>query len=227
MVKKKKNVKRRKLNKKRVIIFLLILFLLAILVYNIFNVNITNIYIKGNEYLTDQEIIDLSGLKDYPNSLNNLSTKIEKRLEDNTYILNAKVYKRGFINKVHIEIEENYPIFYYQNENKTVLYNGDKTDEKMPTITVINRIPDTIYSEFLDKIKKLDKVILNRISEIEYKPNEVDEERFFLLMNDGNYVYLTLDKFITLNKYLDMIKAFENKKGILYLDSGEYFDVFD
>ena len=65
------------------------------------------------------------------------------------------------------------------------------------------------------------------MSEIEYSPNDVDEERFFILMNDGNYVYLTLNKFLSINKYTDMIKSFENKKGILYLDSGEYFDMFD
>ena len=44
-------------------------------------------------------------------------------------------------------------------------------------------------------------------------------------MNDGNYVYLTLDKFNKIDKYLEIIKSFNNKKGILYLDSGEYFEV--
>ena len=76
-------------------------------------------------------------------------------------------------------------------------------------------------------MKKVKKNILYRMSEIEYSPNEVDEERFFILMNDGNYVYLTLDKFLAINKYIDMVKSFDNKKGILYLDSGEYFDIFD
>ena len=45
-------------------------------------------------------------------------------------------------------------------------------------------------------------------------------------MNDGNYVYLTLKKFDNINKYVDMIKSFDNKKGILHLDSGEYFKQF-
>ena len=76
-------------------------------------------------------------------------------------------------------------------------------------------------------MEELNLDILTRISEIEYKPNDVDQERFFLIMNDGNYVYLTLYKFNNMNKYLNIIKTFENKKGILYLDSGEYFDVFD
>jgi len=44
-------------------------------------------------------------------------------------------------------------------------------------------------------------------------------------MNDGNSVYLTLEKFNKIDKYLEIIKEFNNKKGILYLDSGEYFEV--
>ena len=46
-------------------------------------------------------------------------------------------------------------------------------------------------------------------------------------MNDGNYVYLTLNKFNKINHYIEIIKEFNNKKGILYLDSGEYFKVIE
>ena len=44
-------------------------------------------------------------------------------------------------------------------------------------------------------------------------------------MTDGNYVYLTLDKFDAVNSYISIIKNFSNKKGTLYLDEGEYFKV--
>ena len=46
-------------------------------------------------------------------------------------------------------------------------------------------------------------------------------------MNDGNYVYITLDKFSNINSYVDIIKNFENKKGILYLDYGNHFTIID
>jgi cell division septal protein FtsQ len=76
-------------------------------------------------------------------------------------------------------------------------------------------------------MQNIDTDIINRISEIKYDPNNVDEERFLLTMNDGNYVYLTLSHFDKINSYVDIIKNFENQKGILYLDSGEYFKVYD
>jgi len=227
MSKKKKQNKKRKLNKKRFFVFLFILFLFVFIIYKAFNTNITNIYISGNDLLTDQEIIDIAKLTNYPNSINNLSPAIESRLEKNLYIYSAEVKKNIFLNKVYIKIKENKPLFYYQSESKSVLYSGDKTTDKFSIITVINHIPNTIYNEFFEKMKLVDNDILNRISEIEYKPNDVDDERFFLLMNDGNYVYLTLNKFLTINKYIEILSSFGNKKGILYLDSGEYFDIFD
>lgn len=223
----KKKKKRRRLNKKRFIASLIIFIILVLFTYYIFNVNITNIYIKGNDYLSDQQIIDMSNLESYPKSIFNLTYKIKEKLEENDYVLSAKVKKNLFLNKIYITIEENYPLFYYQVEDKTVLYNGEKKDDRVSTITIINKIPDTVYDKFIEKMRNVDKKIFERMSEIEYKPNEVDEERFFVLMNDGNYIYLTINKFLTVNKYLDMINSFGNKKGILYLDSGEYFDIFD
>ena len=67
--------------------------------------------------------------------------------------------------------------------------------------------------------------VINRIAEIEYKPNDVDSKRFYLLMNDGNSVYLTLDDFFKINNYVDALKTLNGKKGILYWDSGNYFEV--
>lgn len=223
---KSKN-RKRKLNKKRLFIVLILFFLLSFIIVKVFNSNIKNIYVKGNELLTDQEIIDIAGIEDYPTSINNLSVTLESRLEKNQYILEADVTKSNLTSKITIEVKENYPLFYYQTENKTILYNKDKVTEKFTTPTVINQIPNTVYDKFLKAMKKVKKNILYRMSEIEYSPNEVDEERFFILMNDGNYVYLTLEKFLAINKYIDMVKSFDNKKGILYLDSGEYFDIFD
>ena len=190
---KKGKKNKRKLNKKRFFKFIIFVFLITLFIYGIVNVKIKNIYISGNDFLSDQQIIDIANIKNYPNSLNNNSMTIKKRLENNTYILSAKVYKTGFINKVHIKVEENYPLFYYQPENKYVLYNGDKIDDKSTVVTVINKIPDTVYNKFLNLMQRINKDILNRMSEIEYKPNDVDDERFFILMNDGNYIYIRFE----------------------------------
>ena len=46
-------------------------------------------------------------------------------------------------------------------------------------------------------------------------------------MTDGNYCYITLNKTKEINNYLNYIKEFDNKKGILYLNSGEYFKIIE
>ncbi|MBS7021099.1 MAG: hypothetical protein KH135_04455, partial [Firmicutes bacterium] len=73
----------------------------------------------------------------------------------------------------------------------------------------------------------IDTGIIRRISEMKYDPNEVDPNRFLFTMDDGNYVYLTVNKLNNLNSYLTIMEKFEGKKGILYLDSGEYFKVLE
>ena len=75
-------------------------------------------------------------------------------------------------------------------------------------------------------MQRVDIDILERISEIKYDPNDVDKERFYLTMNDGIYVYVTLNKFDKINDYDDIVSTLQDKKGILYLDNGEYFEVF-
>ena len=221
-----KGERKKKLNIKRIVLVFIIIFIIPFSIYKIYKTNIKNIFISGNIYLKDQEIIDIAKLENYPNSLKNSSTSIKNRLENNKYIYKANVHKENFFKTVYIEIQENYPLFYYQVENKTVLYNGKYDDNMTTSVIVINKIPDTIYDKFQEKMKDIDIDILNRISQIEYIPNTVDEERFLLFMNDGNYVYLTLRKFDNINKYIDMIKSFDGKKGILHLDSGEYFKQF-
>ena len=227
MKEKGKEKKKKKLNIKRVIIVFIILFVIPFSIYKICKTNIKNIFISGNIYLSDQEIIDIAKIENYPNSLKNSSTSIKNRLEKNRYIYKAKVEKGDFFKTVYIKVFENFPLFYYQVENKTVLYNGKYDDKVFSSLVVINKIPDTIYDEFYNSIKKIDIDILERISQIEYDPNGVDQERFLLYMNDGNYVYITLRKFSNLNKYVEMLKTFQGKKGILHLDSGEYFKQFE
>ena len=76
-------------------------------------------------------------------------------------------------------------------------------------------------------MSKIYSYSMRQISQIKYDPNDIDKKRFYLTMNDGNYVYLTLNKFERINNYLEIVKTFNNAKGVLYLDSGEYFKLFN
>jgi hypothetical protein len=65
------------------------------------------------------------------------------------------------------------------------------------------------------------------MSEIRYVPNDVDQERFFITMSDGNHVYINLYRFPRIHDYIQFIKSFDNRVGILYLDLGGHFEVLE
>lgn len=213
-----------KLKYKNILLFGLIFFLLLFLIIYIVTRPITNIYIKGNTFLSDWDIIKLSSLDSYPKNIKASSLIIKKKLEKNDMIIKAKVRKKS-LTKVYIEIEENRPLFYDQNLNKVIMKDGKKLDNTFQVPYLVNNIPEDIYEKFSKKMVDVDTEILSRISEIEYQPNEVDKERFYLSMSDGNYVYINIKNFDSINNYISMLKQLGNKKGILYLDSGEYFEV--
>lgn len=220
MAKKKR---KRRLKKKAIILFIIIIFIVSFLVVNS---DIKNIYISGNNYYTDQQIIDMAKINNYPKTFSVPTATIRSRIKKQSYIYDCIVYKSNFFRTVTIKIKENYPLFYYQTEEKTVLYDGSKSESFKSNVTVINQIPDTVYKKFYEKMKKLDVNVLNKISEIKYSPEDVDDEKFFITMNDGNYVYVNIKKFDNLNKYTDIVKKFNNKKGTLHLDEGDYFEIF-
>ena len=222
--KKKRGKKNRRIKKKAIIIAVIILLTLIVVFLCFYNSHITNIYITGNKYLSDEEIIKMADLEDYPNIFKANSVSIKLDLEKNIYIRKATVYKKGIFNQVYITIYENYPLFIYHD--KTYLYDGKTIDEVKIAPTLTNDIDDSIYDEFIKCMQKVDIDILERISEIKYDPNDVDKERFYLTMNDGIYVYVTLNKFDKINDYDDIVSTLQDKKGILYLDNGEYFEVF-
>lgn len=219
--------KKVKYNYKNILIFILVLIFIAVSIKCLMNTKIKNITVTGNLILSDQEIIDMAGIRDYPVSISNQSSKIESKLENNVLIKKATVNKNLFLTKVTIKIEENKPLFFYNLYNKTVLESGDMVSDIFNLPTVINQMPDVIYDEFLTKMIQVPRDVLVRISEIRYYPNDIDDELFLLSMNDGNYVYLTLNKFESINDYVEIVKSFDNKKGIIHLDSGYYLEVLE
>ena len=118
------------------------------------------------------------------------------------------------------------------NKNKYVLENNNLigtediyTNYRVPRL--LNYVPDTKYESFIKNMGKIDKNVLSKISDIEYKPNDYDKDRFLLYMDDGNMVYLTLTKFKAINHYIEVLAQLENHKGVLYLDNGNHFKIME
>lgn len=217
-------VKKKKFKFTKFIIVLLLLYIIGFYCYKIVMSPIKNIVIKNNNYISDQEVIDNASLKNYPSFLLTLKYSIKNKLLKNSLIKDVKI-KKKIGNIVEITIEENIPLFIYNN--KVILDNSkeiNKSDFILPI--VVNNIDEDMLDKLIKKYINIDEDVRLLISEIKYVPNDIDKERFLFTMNDGNYVYITLYKITSINEYIKIYSTLENKKGILYLDSGNYFEIF-
>lgn len=222
--------KLKKKSKKKIRLFLIFLLVIALgaILYLCSDKSIKNIFIHNNNIFTDQEIIDMAGLTNYPNFFTTTGYNVKKKLLKNDYIKGIKVRKSIFM-AFHIYVDEYSVLFERQSNGKVVLENGKEIDNTknvvVPFFINDSEIEEERLDEFIKKYSLLSKDVTVKISEIKYDPTDLDKDRFLFYMNDQNYVYITLTKIDTINKYNEMIEKFEGKKGILYLDSGNYFQI--
>ena len=225
MAKKKK--KKRVFKIKNICILLGVLLLIIGLIYYIFTMPIKNIYIKGNNLITDDEIIESTSLYQYPSFILTKKSQLKKSIKKNQYIKTVDISKK-LGNIIEIKINEYKPIA-ITKEEKIIIENGQELENNYNLTDIpiiINTISDKdIYNNFANKFSKINTNILRQISQIEYSPVEVDKDRFLLYMSDGNLVYITLTKIDKLNKYNKIKDKIEGKTGIIYLDSGNYIEL--
>ena len=221
--------------KKRLKLIPFLLFVLVItgaffLVDVLLDTRVENIVIKGNKLVTDQQIIDEAGLSNYPSFYKTTSYNIKKALEKNSFIKEVKV-KRSFYHVITIEVSEYKVLLKKETTGKLVLENMNEvtTDQEIPYTVprLVNDVPKDKYSKLLKNLLKVKRSVRSSISEFYYDPNEFDKDRFLLYMDDGNSVYLTLTKFRMINYYNDVLPQLDGKKGILYLDSGNHFQIME
>ena len=220
----KKKVKRR-LNIKALIVLILVIYLVFMMIYYFLSMPIKNIYIKGTTYISDNEIIEAAGIKDYPSIIKLNSFKMKKNIKKLDYVDDVKI-RRNIFGKLTIEVKEAKVLFYNKNNDKLVLSNGNEISDENDYgyASLINYVPKDIYRRLITSLDKVDDNILRSISEIEYSVSKsgdkvIDDTRFILRMNDKNTVYINLINIKNLNKYQSIYATLDNVSGVMYLDS--------
>lgn len=222
-----KKIRKRKFNFKKFFNFIITIVFLVLLYIYFSNKPIKNILVKNTYFLTDEQVIEAAGIDSYPSFLKTLSFKIKKNIKKLPLVKDVKVKKRlGY--KVILEIEEYKVLFKVRSTNEFVLDKSTRvTDLDINAPILINYVPDDITDKLISKFLQIDQDIILKISEIEYSPNLYDKERFIFYMNDDNVVYITLTKLKEFNNYNKIKEQLGTHKGILYLDSGNYFEIKD
>lgn len=220
-----KKKRRKRLRIGRLFLLLLIFAAISFACVKFVDIPIRNITISGNEILSDKEIIKQANLEDYPSYFSVFSFIIKRKLKENPYVDDARVSK-GLLN-VKIKIVERKILYIKKDTNeKVTIDNKIKNDDKIvcaPYLT--GEVPSSKQAGFIKAMNKLDKDIICQMSEIKYDPNDIDSDRYYVYMNDGNSVYLTVNKFQKLNKYNKILENVGKQNGTLYLDYGDYFEV--
>ena len=214
-----------KINIKKIIIILVIIIFGVLAFFYYRSLRIKTIYVIGNSIVKESDILDKTNLLSYPYIYEVNEEEIKHSLIDNKLINNVKVSK-SLSGKITIFVEEN-KVLYQNKDGNYVLSNKEEISlDKVPLgiPTLINDCID-VKDKFVTKFLLIDKDIVKHISEIEYKPTDLDKERFMFYMTDGNYVYITLSRISLINSYNEIYPTLENKKGILYLDSGNHFEI--
>ncbi len=219
-----KKKKRKKLKIKSVLLVFLFLILLGVIFFLLSLIKVKTFIIKNNKYLTDEEVLKELNLDDNSSFLLTNSLLMSDDIKDSKLIKNID-FSRNMYLEVTLNVTEYKMLYYNQNTKKVMLENEEEIDYKSDNLPVLtNKIEDKeVLKQFNKKMAKVNLETLNMISEITYSPNGIDKERFLFSMNDGNYVFLTITKLTKINDYKKIVESMEDRKGILYLDYGNYF----
>lgn len=221
---KPKKRKRRRLKIGRLFFVLLFFSVISFMLVKFVHIPIMNITISGNKLLTDKEILEYASLEDYPSFFGTITFNVRKKLLENDYIKDVKV-RKGILS-LKINIEEQKVLYIDLKTNEKVTSKSRFKDNKIVCAPYLeNEVPSDKTKDFLKAMEKIEQDILCQIAQIKYDPNEIDSDRYYLDMNDGNSIYLTVNKFKKINDYNKILENIGKQNGTLYLDYGDYFKV--
>ena len=226
----KKVKKKKRLNIKRTLTFVLLIYIVGYGIYYLLNRPIKHIEISGNNLVKDSEILRVANLKDYPSIMKYSSKTISNNIKKIDLVNDVKV-KKWFGLKLIITIDENKVLFYYNDTSKIVLSNGNIVINKYYDLkgvpVFMNTIDKNVYNKFISNYSKLNNNVIYEINNLEYYPqlsedgSVISNDRFKIMMKDGNTVIVNSGSVDILNKYNDIYASLGGKIGTINLDSNK------
>lgn len=232
---KLKEVRRKRLRRRLLVLVLVLAVCLLVAGYfasPFSRVGTLNIEGQGQTTLSDQTVLDASGVK--PNDL------VIKTLWQRKQIMQKAFKKEAKLSSVQFKLTNFHQLTLQYREYKMVgvllqsgryypiLSTGRITSDGSGKQSKSNY---TVYSQFtpgadlqamVKQYNKLPVKIRGAISEIHYVPTKVNPQRIHLYMTDGNQVYATIKTFAKKMRYYPNIAKQMTKKGIINFEVGAY-----
>ena len=228
--KKKRKHKKKKINKK-IIGFFSIVILIAVIIVLALTApifNITDITVNGNNQISSNMIINLSGLKKGENIFK-FNSSVEQKIKENTYIESVNI-KRKLPGTVVISVEERqvkYQInlinsYVYIDKNGYILENSSEKKD-VPVIVGLSikenemmndkRLKTEDLEKINDIIKIIDAAKAINIDGLITEINTENKDNYVLYLESKNKKINIGDTSNLTNKMLYVQKILENEEG--------------
>ncbi|WP_257350551.1 cell division protein FtsQ/DivIB [Pseudalkalibacillus decolorationis] len=197
--------------------------------------HVRNIVIKGNELVTEDQIIKKSNINSDTNIWSVEPQAVAANIEKLVQVNQAEV-ERHFPSTIRINVTEYTKVAFVVREGKyyPLLQNGETmpaaSNATVPTTApiLINWKNEEAMQMMATELKGLPEGIRVRISEIHFSPTENDSKRIKLYMNDGYEVETRIPGFTEyMEHYPAIVQALDtDKKGIIHLTESSWFEPY-
>ena len=184
--------------------------------------NIYHISVEGNYYLSDEDILKISGIDEDSKYLFTIPFVVERRIKENNIIEECHV--RLMDNSlVRIEVKEK-KIVGYALENGLyvlVMSDGERSGLNNDNLYLISKVPliEGFDEQEMKQVQKYlgecDRKVIDQISEIHKFP-QLKYQNLELVMVDGNYIFTSIYGLNILEKYYDIESSYVSDRKQCY-----------
>ena len=185
--------------------------------------------VVGNQYLENRYIERISGVNYQSRFFLTFPGFVARKVKQDPMIEDCKV--RLLPNHiVQIEVNEKEPVGYRYNEEGPVLIIKDATQipltsEYMPMIARLPFITGFVEEgqtyKLAQALSKVDRKLIDEISEVEQYFLDYDEETLQIQMREGGYFFTSYYSIETLNAYHDIYVRMKDHNHCFYAESGK------
>jgi len=188
--------------------------------------NVHHVNVINNIYLSNDDVIRLSGLNEHSKYLLISTGRTAEKIESHPLVDHVAISKDDN-NTITIDVKEKKAIAYLYENGQPVIWIED--DTRLPldnsNMYLIQRLPliegftAEQMTELLYGFSYVDEKLINEISEIHRYPFSYDENMMEVIMRDGNYVFVG-------NFGLKLLKNYHSVAASLSTDENVclYFD---
>lgn len=185
--------------------------------------------VTGNDYLDSQYIENISGVNYRSKYFLTFPSFVSAKVKKDPMVEDCKI--RLLPNHiVQIEVKEKVPVGYRYNDQGPflLLNNGDEVPLTSSYMSMLARLPfisgfdtEDQTHKLTQALSKIDRKMIDEISEIKQYYLDYDEETLEIQMREGGYFFTSYYSIETLNAYHDIYVRMKDHNHCFYAESGK------